>query len=77
MFVTEELGAVSRTVFESARTLFVWLGDLLLFYTLDGRLGEGWDRSSYLQVHNCYLGGCVKSVLIVQLCGSVPDKSKA
>ncbi|BDA43255.1 Solute carrier family 35 member F6 [Coccomyxa sp. Obi] len=49
MFVTEELGAVSRTVFESARTLFVWLGDLLLFYTLDGRLGEGWDRSSYLQ----------------------------
>lgn len=51
MYVTEELGAVSRTVFESARTLFVWLGDLLLFYTLDGRLGEGWDRSSYLQVH--------------------------
>ncbi len=51
MFTTEELGAVSRTVFESARTLFVWLGDLLLFYTLDGRLGEGWDRSSYLQVH--------------------------
>jgi hypothetical protein len=53
MFVTEELGAVSRTVFESARTLFVWLGDLLLFYTPlgFGRLGEGWDRSSYLQVH--------------------------
>ena len=25
MFVTDELGAVSRTVFESARTLFVWL----------------------------------------------------
>ncbi|EIE22282.1 hypothetical protein COCSUDRAFT_42626 [Coccomyxa subellipsoidea C-169] len=51
MFVTEELGAVSRTVFESARTLFVWLGDLLLFYTPlgFGRLGEGWDRSSYLQ----------------------------
>jgi hypothetical protein len=52
MFVTEELGAVSRTVFESARTLFVWLGDLLLYYTPlgFGRLGEGWDRSSYLQV---------------------------
>lgn len=42
MFVTEELGAVSRTVFESARTLFVWLGDLLLYYTPlgFGRLGE-------------------------------------
>jgi hypothetical protein len=25
MFVTDQLGAVSRTVFESARTLFVWL----------------------------------------------------
>ena len=49
MFVTEEMGAVSRTVFESARTLFVWLGDLLLFYTHTG-LGEQWDNSSYLQV---------------------------
>ena len=51
MFVTDQLGAVSRTVFESARTLFVWLGDLLLFYTPlgAGRLGEAWDRSSYLQ----------------------------
>ena len=48
MFVTEELGAVSRTVFESARTLFVWLGDLLLYYTHTG-LGEKWDNSSYLQ----------------------------
>jgi hypothetical protein len=52
MFVTSELGAVTRTVFESARTLFVWLGDLLLFYTplgLHGKLGEAWDRSSYIQ----------------------------
>lgn len=48
MFVTEEMGAVSRTVFESARTLFVWLGDLLLYYTGTG-LGEKWDNSSYLQ----------------------------
>ncbi len=33
---------MSRTVFESARTLFVWLGDLLLYYTPlgFGRLGE-------------------------------------
>ena len=48
MFVTEELGAVSRTVFESARTLFVFVGDLLLYYTHTG-LGEQWDNSSYLQ----------------------------
>ncbi|CAK0780911.1 hypothetical protein CVIRNUC_005219 [Coccomyxa viridis] len=48
MFVTEEMGAVSRTVFESARTLFVWLGDLLLYYTHTG-LGEQWNNSSYLQ----------------------------
>ncbi len=64
MFVTEELGAVSRTVFESARTLFVWLGDLLLFYTPlgFGRLGEGWDRSSYLQV-GCHSSINLKSCL--------------
>ena len=55
MFVTSELGAITRTVLESARTLFVWLGDLALFYTLrDGKLGEAWDRSSYVQVRNQY-----------------------
>lgn len=64
MFVTEELGAVSRTVFESARTLFVWLTDLLLFYTPlgFGRLGEAWDRSSYLQVTSV-LPSCAFSAL--------------
>ena len=49
--MTSELGAITRTVFESARTLFVWLGDLALFYTLrNPKLGEAWDRSSYVQV---------------------------
>jgi len=62
MFVTSELGAVTRTVFESARTLFVWLGDLLLFYTplgLHGKLGEAWDRSSYIQARRASVQGCL------------------
>ena len=51
MFVTDEIGAVARTVLETMRTLFVWMVDLLLFYTPlgMGRLGEKWDNYSYLQ----------------------------
>jgi hypothetical protein len=50
MFVTSSLGAVTRTVLESMRTLFVWLGDLALYYTVSNKLGEKWDKSSYIQV---------------------------
>lgn len=32
MYITDELGAVTRTVLEALRTLFVWVLDLLLFY---------------------------------------------
>ena len=51
MFVTDEIGAVARTVLETMRTLFVWMVDLLLYYTPlgMGRLGEKWDNYSYLQ----------------------------
>ena len=45
------LGAVFRTVLETMRTLFVWLVDLLLFYTPlgFGTLGESWSRWSFVQ----------------------------
>lgn len=45
------LGAVFRTVLETMRTLFVWLVDLLLFYTPLGlgKLGESWSNWSFLQ----------------------------
>ena len=45
------LGAVFRTVLETMRTLFVWLVDLLLFYTPLGlgKLGESWSGWSFLQ----------------------------
>eukprot|EP00884_Botryococcus_braunii_P000695 jgi/Botrbrau1/10626/Bobra.154_1s0015.1 len=49
MFVTSDLGALTRTVLESMRTLFVWLADLALFYTVSHKLGEPWDKGSYLQ----------------------------
>lgn len=56
MAVTGHLGAVFRTVLETMRTLFVWLIDLLLFYT---PLGMG-------QVRACLRGdsgpGCARAV---------------
>lgn len=46
-----ELGAVFRTVLETMRTMFVWLVDLLLFYTPLGlgKLGESWSVYSFIQ----------------------------
>ncbi len=40
-----------RTVLETLRTLFVWLADLMLFYTPlgVGKLGESWSKYSYVQ----------------------------
>lgn len=40
-----------RTVLETMRTLFVWLVDLLLFYTPlgMGKLGESWTVYSFIQ----------------------------
>lgn len=50
MVVTDELGAVARTILESLRTLVVWLLDLWLFYGMDNGLGEPWVRPwSWLQ----------------------------
>jgi drug/metabolite transporter (DMT)-like permease len=51
MCVTGHLGAVFRTVLETTRTLFVWLVDLLLFYTPlgMGKLGESWSMYSWVQ----------------------------
>lgn len=51
MCVTGHLGAVFRTVLETTRTLFVWLVDLLLFYTPLGlgKLGESWSVYSWIQ----------------------------
>ena len=52
MCVTGHLGAVFRTVLETTRTLFVWLVDLLLFYTPLGlgKLGESWSSFSWVQL---------------------------
>ncbi|DBA79121.1 TPA: hypothetical protein ACH3X1_008962 [Trebouxia sp. C0004] len=49
MFVTDEVGAVARTVLESMRTLFVWM---VLWYTPLGLgcLAEKWDNNSHLQL---------------------------
>ena len=51
MCVTGHLGAVFRTVLETTRTLFVWLVDLILFYTPlgMGKLGESWSVFSWIQ----------------------------
>ena len=51
------LGAVFRTVLETMRTLFVWLVDLVLFYTPLGlgKLGESWSSYSLIQAAGCAL----------------------
>uniref|UniRef100_A0A061RPA1 Integral membrane protein n=1 Tax=Tetraselmis sp. GSL018 TaxID=582737 RepID=A0A061RPA1_9CHLO len=50
MSVTDNLGAIFRTVLETMRTLFVWIVDLILFYVFPMlRLGESWSSWSYLQ----------------------------
>jgi drug/metabolite transporter (DMT)-like permease len=50
MYVTEELGAVTRTVLETMRTLFVWIGGLALYYSSGtGKIGEQWTKYSWFQ----------------------------
>ena len=46
------MGAVTRTVLETMRTLFVWVADLALYYSPlggSGKVGEQWDSHSWLQ----------------------------
>lgn len=49
MLVTDSLGAVSRTILETLKTLLVWVLNLLAFYASDTRLGEAWTSHSWLQ----------------------------
>jgi hypothetical protein len=54
---------VFRTVLETMRTLFVWLVDLLLFYTPLGlgKLGESWSAWSFVQAAGCAPARCLLS----------------
>jgi drug/metabolite transporter (DMT)-like permease len=49
--VSKELSAVIRNIANAIRTMFVWLGQIMIFYLLSSAdLGEEWDRYSWLQV---------------------------
>ncbi|KAL4535333.1 hypothetical protein Ndes2437A_g06053 [Nannochloris sp. 'desiccata'] len=56
MVVTESMGALSRTIAETLRTLLVWTVDLCLYYKLKikgaegGHLGEPWTQYSWIQL---------------------------
>ncbi len=52
MVVIQELGAVYKTVLETARTLFVWLVGLGLYYSSlgGGVVGESWHDYSGIQM---------------------------
>jgi len=56
MMVTENMGALSRTIAETSRTLLVWAADLFLYYKVKvkgaegGHLGEAWTRYSWVQL---------------------------
>ena len=43
------MGAVTRTVIETMRTLFVWVLNMLLFYAGPAGVGEPWTKQSWLQ----------------------------
>ena len=60
MWYAGALGAVFRTVLETMRTWFVWLVDLLLFYTPlgFGTLGESWSKYSFIQAAGYALSHC-------------------
>lgn len=52
MLVTDRMGATTRTVLETTRTLLIWVVNLLLYYgqPLKGAaLGEPWTAHSWLQ----------------------------
>lgn len=53
VLVTDSLGALSRTVAETVRTLIVWVLNLVLYYNVsikgEGRVGEPWTSRSWLQ----------------------------
>lgn len=49
MLVTDSLGAVTRTVLETLKTLLVWVLNLLAFYASGAQLGEAWTGHSWLQ----------------------------
>lgn len=49
MLVTDSLGAVTRTVLETLKTLLVWVLNLLAYYASHAALGEPWTRHSWLQ----------------------------
>ncbi len=58
--MTDAMGAVTRTVLETLRTLLVWVLDLLLYYGAPlgagSRLGEPWTSASWLQVGVLWAG---------------------
>ncbi|PRW60118.1 glycosyl hydrolase isoform A [Chlorella sorokiniana] len=52
MLVTDRMGATTRTVLETTRTLLIWLVNLLLYYGQPFKgaaLGERWTAHSWLQ----------------------------
>jgi len=52
MQVTEAMGALSRVVAETVRTMLIWGGDLWLYYnfrTKTARIGEPWTQYSWIE----------------------------
>jgi drug/metabolite transporter (DMT)-like permease len=56
MMVTENMGALSRTVAETLRTLLVWFVNIILYYKVKikgaegGHIGEPWTPYSWMQL---------------------------
>ncbi|KAH7821527.1 putative Integral membrane protein [Monocercomonoides exilis] len=66
MIVTSELTAVHRTIFEALRTLFIWITQLIIYYSGNPEYGEKWTNWSYMQA-----GGFAVLVLSMLVYNSV------
>jgi len=49
MFITEVSNAVTRNILESLRTLFIWVMNIILYYSTY-TLGEAWTYYSFIQL---------------------------
>lgn len=80
MNITRLMSAVSRTVFETCRTLLIWVTGLCLAYFYGkGQYGEKWNKYSYLQAGSFILliiGTFVYNKIIkIPSCFYYPDRA--
>lgn len=50
MMTTKVTSAVVRTIMDALRTLVTWVVMLIVYYSMDGQMGESWTQFSWIQL---------------------------